>query len=256
MLRKSLYSAFLMYSRIPVPQVEWKEENRRYALCFFPLIGLVIGIMLLLWRMVCVWMGFGRLLFAGGAVALPLLMTGGIHLDGFADVTDAKASCVDRSKRLEILSDPHTGAFAIMHTCLYLILQTALYSEISDLRQTILVAYSFVISRALSGLTALTFRNAKASGTLQSFVQPAHRQYTLIILLGILAMAGAGMLAFHSVWGGCSLLAACAVLLYYRRDSYLTFGGVTGDTSGWFLQLCEIWMLAAVVIASRWGAAV
>ena len=36
---KSLCSAFLMYSRIPVPKVEWNEENRRYALCFFPVIG-------------------------------------------------------------------------------------------------------------------------------------------------------------------------------------------------------------------------
>ena len=46
----SLFSAFLMYSRIPVPQVEWKEENRRYSLCFFPVIGVVLGIIqILLW---------------------------------------------------------------------------------------------------------------------------------------------------------------------------------------------------------------
>ncbi|MBQ1398379.1 MAG: adenosylcobinamide-GDP ribazoletransferase, partial [Clostridia bacterium] len=39
----SFFSAFLMYTRIPMPQVEWREENRRYSLCFFPLCGAVIG---------------------------------------------------------------------------------------------------------------------------------------------------------------------------------------------------------------------
>ena len=44
---KSLWNSFLialsMYSRIPVPQAEWTEKNLRWALCFFPLVGAVIG---------------------------------------------------------------------------------------------------------------------------------------------------------------------------------------------------------------------
>ena len=40
----SLLIAFSTYSRIPVPQVEWTEENRQYSMCFFPLVGLVIGL--------------------------------------------------------------------------------------------------------------------------------------------------------------------------------------------------------------------
>ena len=39
----SLAIAFSMYSRIPMPQVEWTGRRMRYAMCFFPLIGLVIG---------------------------------------------------------------------------------------------------------------------------------------------------------------------------------------------------------------------
>ena len=69
---KSLISAFLMYSRIPMPQVEWKEENRRYALGWFPLIGAVIGGLLLLWRMFCTRFQCGQMLFAAVAVLLPV----------------------------------------------------------------------------------------------------------------------------------------------------------------------------------------
>ena len=117
----SLLSAFLMYSRIPVPKVEWKEENRRYALGFFPLIGSVIGGLLILWRLICDKLGIGQFLFAAGAIFLPILITGGIHLDGFCDVNDSRASYADKEKRLEIMSDPHIGSFAVIKICLYLI---------------------------------------------------------------------------------------------------------------------------------------
>ena len=80
---KSLASAFLMYSRIPMPQVEWKEENRRYALCFFPLIGAVSGAVFLLWRYVCGLLGVGSFLCGAVSAFIPLFITGGIHLDGF-----------------------------------------------------------------------------------------------------------------------------------------------------------------------------
>lgn len=240
-----------MYSRIPVPHVEWKEENRRYALCFFPLVGAVIGGLLLLWRWVCTWLGFGQLLFAGGAAALPLLVTGGIHLDGFADVTDARASCADREKRLAILSDPHIGAFAAMQVGMYLIMQTAFFSEITELRMAALMGCGFMLSRILSALTAVTFRSAKNSGTLQSFVRPAHKRHTIFALCCLMLLIAGGMLALHPVSGGCCLLAASGVLLHYRRSAYLHFGGVTGDTAGWFLQLCEIWMLGVVVVSQK-----
>ena len=38
----SLAIAFSMYSRIPMPQVSWTKERMKYAMCFFPLIGVVI----------------------------------------------------------------------------------------------------------------------------------------------------------------------------------------------------------------------
>ena len=40
---ESFVIAFSMYSRIPMPFVEWSERGMKYAFCFFPLIGVVIG---------------------------------------------------------------------------------------------------------------------------------------------------------------------------------------------------------------------
>ena len=245
---KSLVSAFLMYSRIPMPQVEWKEENRRYALGWFPLIGTVIGGLLLLWRLFCTRFGCGQMLFAAVAVLLPVLITGGIHLDGFCDVTDARASYADKEKRLKIMSDPHIGSFAVIRVCLYLILQTALFTQISDIRSTAVIACGYVVSRSLSGLSAVTFRCAKKDGTLQDFVKPSHRSITFGMVSAFSAASFAVMI-FESYAQGCAAL-GCAVLcfLYYRYIAHKDFGGTTGDLCGWFLQLCEIAMLAAAVL--------
>ena len=246
---KSLISALLMYSRIPAPQIEWKEENRRYALGWFPLIGAVIGGMLLLWRMLCTKFACGQMLFAAVAVIIPVLVTGGIHLDGFCDVTDARASCGDKEKRLKIMSDPHIGSFAVIRVCLYLILQTALFTQIPDIGGTAVVACGYVLSRALSGLSAMTFRCAKKDGTLQDFVKPAHRAVTVAMVCGF-GTAASGLMMLADFTTGCEALGSAVLcFLYYKQISYKEFGGTTGDLCGWFLQICEIAMPAAVVLA-------
>ncbi|MDE6036392.1 MAG: adenosylcobinamide-GDP ribazoletransferase, partial [Ruminococcus sp.] len=157
---KSMFSAFLMYSRIPVPPVEWKPENRRFALCFFPMIGGIIGIFYVIWWQIGIKSGLNELLRGAGATILPVLVTGGIHLDGFCDVSDTKASYGDTKKRLEIMKDSHVGAFAVIDLIIYFLLQTALFSQVQALHTSVIIAIGYVLSRTLSGLTAVTFRTA------------------------------------------------------------------------------------------------
>lgn len=117
----SLVIAFSMYSRVPMPQLEWTKERMKYVMCFFPLIGAVIGLLNVSVVLGCNALGFrhfGQIL----PVVIPILVTGGIHMDGFLDVVDARSSHKDRKKKLEILKDPHTGAFAIIGCGVYLVL--------------------------------------------------------------------------------------------------------------------------------------
>ena len=248
---KSLFSAFLMYSRIPMPKVEWKEENRRYALGFFPLVGAVIGGLLILWRFICSELEIGQFIFAAGAVFIPVLITGGIHLDGLCDVNDARASYADREKRLEILSDPHIGSFAAIKLCLYLIIQTALFSAVDSLRTSIVIACGYVISRGLSGLSAVTFRSAKSGGTLQSFVRPSHKKITVAMQLFFIILSSSAMIFLLPVQGSTAVLAALLTLAFHRYAAYRDFGGITGDLCGWFLQMCEVIMLASIIFSER-----
>lgn len=243
-LLKSLCSAFLMYSAIPVPRVEWREENRRYALCFFPLVGAVTGGVLMAWRYLCDLLGAGDMLFAAVACAIPIAVTGGIHLDGFCDVVDAQSSHAERPRKLEIMSDPHIGAFAAIWLGVYLLLQFGLFTQTRDVA---VVAIGYALSRAMSGLAAVTFKSAKSGGTLQNFVRPAHRTATIVVLAVIIAASAAGMVAVSPVRGGAAVIAAAGTFLFYRVFAYRQFGGITGDLAGFFLQICELAVLAGAV---------
>ena len=246
---RSLASAFLMYSRIPMPKVEWREENRRYALCFFPLVGAVVGAVFFLWRRLCKRLCIGIFLNSAVSVAIPILITGGIHLDGFCDVSDAVSAHAEREKRLEILSDPHIGAFAAIKLCVYFLLQFALFFEVGGVRADAVIAVGFVLSRALSGLCAVTFKNAKNSGSLFAFSNPAHKKITLGTLAFVIAACAAGMAVFGGVTGIFAVVGAGLALVFYRFFSYKNFGGITGDLAGWFLQICEISMLIFAELA-------
>lgn len=250
-LFKSLASAFLMYSKIPVPKVGWSEENRRYSLCFFPLIGAVIGAVFLAWRAFCFWLDIGIFLNCSISVLIPILITGGIHLDGFCDVIDAVSSRAETPKKLEIMRDPHIGAFAVIGLFAYLILQLALLLEIENFTTVIIIALGFAVSRALSGLAAVTFKNAKNEGLLVDFARPAHRKITVISLIAVIGVFGAAILIASPVTGGLSMAGAAASFVWYRYFSYKNFGGITGDLAGWFLQICEIALLIFAVIGEK-----
>lgn len=82
------------------------------------------------WLALCDALGFGALLRGAVGALLPILVTGGIHMDGFMDTSDALASWQSPEKRLEILKDSHVGAFAVLGCAGYLLLDAALLSEL------------------------------------------------------------------------------------------------------------------------------
>ena len=129
---QGFWIACSMYSRFPVPQTRWTRAGMKYALCFFPLVGAAIGACVCLMAWLARKLSLGSVAFAGIGTALPLLLTGGIHMDGFLDTVDARSSCQPRERKLEILKDPHTGAFAIIGCGVYLLLYGSAFSELGQ----------------------------------------------------------------------------------------------------------------------------
>lgn len=246
----SLAIAFSMYSRIPMPMVEWTKERMKYAMCFFPLIGVVVGACVYGSAVILPALGFERLASVF-PVLVPLLITGGIHMDGFLDVTDAMSSHADREKKLEILKDPHTGAFAIIGCSVYLLLYAAVFGEMSP---DFLAAFggTFVITRALSGLAVVTFPMAKNSGLAAAFSSQAQKKTVAVTMAAYLAAAE--IYLFHAGGAVTAAVTAAAAALtygYYYRMAKREFGGITGDLAGYFLQVCELVLAAVMAVLSH-----
>lgn len=249
---KSLCIAFSMYSKLPVPQVEWDKKSLSWALCWFPAVGAAVGLLLWLWLTLAGALGLGALLRGAGALLLPIAVSGGIHLDGLCDTADAMGSHQPREKKLEILKDTHTGAFAIICCGLYLLLLFAAWCEVSPTPRTALVlALGPVLSRTLSALAAVTQPNARGSGLLASFTAPMEVKKARVLLALWLLLCAAGMLLLDFRAGLASLLAAALSFLYYLVMSRRQFGGVTGDLAGFFLQICECAMVLSVALAQH-----
>lgn len=244
---RSLVAAFSIYSIVPMPQIEWKEQNTRWALCFFPLVGLVTGGVMWGW----LWLGM-RLtmpfsLVAAVAVALPLILSGGIHMDGFCDTVDALASHAPAVRKLEILKDPHAGAFAVVGCGVYLLLCYGLWGAYAYTpRSAAVLLLGFILSRALSGFSVLAFRRARPDGMAAALAQDDSRRRAAVNAV-IASACAAGMLLLGTA-GIAAVLTAVLIFAYYRYTAFHDFGGVTGDLAGYFLQLCELGMLAAVVL--------
>lgn len=252
-LIKSCLIAFSMYSRIPMPRTEWQEEDMRYVMCFFPLIGLAIGLVLCGWVWLAGRLQIGAALFSGVATALPVLITGGIHLDGFCDTLDALSSRQPQERKLEILKDSNSGAFAVIGCGLYFLLTFCFWMEwYPQGRYTWMLALGFVLSRTLSGLSVVRFPCAKNSGLLAMFSHAAAKKRTAWVLVGYFLLCGGAMLLFGTFVGAVALLLALGVFGYYHHVSCKEFGGTTGDVAGWFLQLCELALLAGMVLLQKW----
>lgn len=230
-----------------MPQVEWNHETMRYALCFFPLVGCVIGLLEWGWSMLSGHMGLGMMFTAAIRVAIPVLVTGGIHLDGLLDTADALSSHQEKEKKLEILKDSHAGAFAIIVCCVYFAVLFGAWSE-TDLKSVFVLGVGFALSRALSGFGVTAIPAARGSGLSYTFRKQADRKRSRRILIAEIVICMAAMILIDPLRGGCCAAVAAVVCLICYRMAMRQFGGTTGDIQGFFLCLCELLMVCAAAL--------
>lgn len=243
----SFFIALSMYSRIPVPRVDWEKENMRYAMCFFPMIGVVIGAVMYLAGWLLDKTSVGGLFRGVVFTLIPIIITGGIHMDGFMDTMDALGSWGDREKKLEILKDSHAGAFAILGMGCYLMWSVAVWSELPAevLR---VCGVGFVLSRALSGFSVVTFPAARNSGLLKTFQDGAQKKVVRITMCLYVAAAVIMMAVMDARAMTGAVTGVMIAFLYYIVVSRKQFGGVTGDLAGFFLETAELAMFTGILV--------
>ena len=248
---ESLLIALSMYSAIPVKCLNWTEKNLRNAMVFFPLVGLLCGVGLWLVWLVCGLLHVSSVLFGVLAVASGVLITGGIHLDGFCDTADALYSRRPQEEKLRILKDPNCGPFAVFSVILVLLVSFGSYVQLYQTqgRNVVwLLAGGFLLTRCLSGIAVTTLPVAPTSSLVKTFGENAGKYVRVLLLIeygitGLLLVWFWGWLAVVLVWLGLFVFWGCSHMAKKQ------FGGMTGDLAGFFLVLSEtVYLLGAALL--------
>ncbi len=248
-MRSWFYAFFMawgMFLAIPCPFPKWDENARGRMLSCLPLIGIIIGG---LWALAAWGLSFAGLPSALNALllfALPWLLTGFIHLDGFMDVCDAIMSRRDLETRQKILKDPHCGSFAVISLALLLAASWAVMTGFEfSVEKLLPLALIPIASRASASIAVLTLKPMKTS---QYAKLEKERPFGLLILPLLLLLASSSIpAAFYGIHGIAPVVCAAAYWLFAAVGSK-SLGGMNGDVSGFALTLGEFAGIAVLAL--------
>ena len=240
---------------LPTPRVEWTPSRLRYVPLAVPMVGVVVGALgMFLFNALHFW-EISPTLRAVVMTFFYLAVTGGLHMDGLMDTCDAVFSRKGRKERLDILSDPRVGAFAVMGCAAVLMLKAGIFFELFASFQSggavfpvILPALIPVYSRL--GLGLLFFLPFAKEDGLARTLGAARVFRDRFVLLAGCVLFGISVWPLGLKWLFVPLAGAGALVLY-GRYCVKNFGGVTGDLMGAYVELSETLMFLALIIVKE-----
>ena len=246
----AVVAAFSTFSVLPTPRIEWNAFSLKNVLAALPLVGVVIGGALCLYHWLSGLLALPAILSAVVFTILPVALSGGIHMDGFADMIDALSSHADPEKKRAILKDPHCGAFAVIGVCCYLLSYFGLCAALPlDWKTTGLICITHVLSRAIGALLSLLPSGAE-TGMQHAFRNSASKSSLWILILWI-ALSLGGAAALSPLAAGGMLLACVCVFFYIKHTAKKQFSGMSGDLAGAGITLSAAAMLLMLVFSER-----
>ena len=252
-IAEGFFTALALYSVLPVPIGQWSKRNMRYTLCFFPLVGVAMGVILLLWYEVCVRFSVHAGLFAVFATLLPEIISGGTHMNGFIHTVDALACHGLAEQKQDILKDTHAGISGIMLCAGLFLLRFGLWCQLYQTPYLlVLPAVGYSISRALSALSIVFISPAKQSGVVYLLSEAAAKKASCITGFFYLVFFLGAVIWVYPVWGIVAFAACLAFLGYYKRFCRWEFGGNAEGPAGFFVQTAELLFLFIAVIGGLW----
>jgi len=235
---KALVAAFAFLTRLPVWRGPLRDVDLGRSVSFFPLVGLVLGFALTgvaaaLTGSVAPW------LVAVLLATLLAALTGGLHLDGFADVFDALGGGRgDRARMLAIMRDSRIGAQGAAALTLLLIAKVAALAQLVERRDLLSLLAFPAVARWLGALLVVLFPYVRAEGLGRAFNGEAGRtQLAIATAIVVVVVAVLGTPLILPALGTTAAVFAFAFWLHRR------LGGLTGDVYGAAIELGEVVML-------------
>ncbi|MBM7715796.1 adenosylcobinamide-GDP ribazoletransferase [Siminovitchia sp. FSL H7-0308] len=235
--------ALQFFSTIPIrKEIPMTSVYVERAVRFLPFLGMLQGLVYSgCLYMLLEWSPFSDLAVSFMIWFLMIVVTGGIHLDGWIDSSDAYFSYRDRVKRLEIMVDPRVGAFGVISIIVLLAAKFLFIYEIVQKAEDVTYLWIMLIpalGKMVAGLMLLFVPAAKNDGLAHFFQQACRRQTGWVYPIYLLVF----------LWNTEALLMIIAAILLFvmwKKVAKTAFGGITGDIVGAATEGTEagLWMI-------------
>ncbi len=241
---KEFLFALQFLTIIPVKVKKMDENKFAASLIYFPLIGCFLGALLAGVRLLASFLNLTTTSTSIIMIILLIFLTGGIHLDGLADTTDAILSRKNKEEMLGIMRDPHIGTMGALSVISILLLKIAFLVSIDVSLQTRALLLMCILSRWSLVLSLYFFPYARKEGKARLFKEKINLKiYLLATLITLVAVTELlkfkGLLIFTVVGGAAFLLGR-----FFQKH----LGGITGDTLGAINEVSEVIVLLCFCI--------
>jgi adenosylcobinamide-GDP ribazoletransferase len=257
--------AVMFYTRIPVPGwVGYSDDDLNASTRYFPLIGGIIGGVVAgaIWLVQLV-LPVSVAIIAGFAVGV--MLTGGFHEDGFADICDGFGGGTSRERTLEIMKDSRVGAFGVIGVVLLFLLKFFVLDGLIALAPLDFALTALVFAHVLSRwcVTTIIFTDEYARADATSKVKPIGKAISvggmLVATLWPAAFVAVFVLLFEHVqpwWVLAAVAPALLVRVFLGAWFKKRLGGYTGDCLGAAQQIIEqvilMWILGVLTQTVQW----
>ncbi|MBS4024818.1 MAG: adenosylcobinamide-GDP ribazoletransferase [Clostridia bacterium] len=231
--------ALQFLTRIPIGEIQFNEKNNFInSVKFYPLVGLLIGILLVGCYSLLNYF-LPSLVLAVVILIISILITGGLHLDGLMDTVDGLMSARDKDRMLEIMKDSRVGAHSVWAVICLLLMKFALLASLSLPNVLISLLLMPVIARWQVLLSMSFWPYAREKGLGKLFLAKGHRHSFIVNGLAIFLLVFwlTGLLGLIAVVGNLVIVWLFNNVLTRKLD------GLTGDTYGAVIELSEVLML-------------
>ncbi len=232
------------FTRIPLPK-GWNPGTGTLAQSAwaFPRAGAVTGARPGAVYLIFLAVGLAHGIAAWAALAFLVLLTGGLHEDGLADMTDGLASGRNREQKLAIMRDSRIGSYGVLALVITLAIRaSAIAGFMSEFKTVWVLITAGACSRACLAVLMHFLPNARTDGLSASAGTPTRAQTLAAVLLAIGTLLLLGNL--HAALIGVLVLAAACFII--NRIALKQFGGITGDVLGALQQVSETSLLVVL----------
>lgn len=246
----SLLAALQFLTAIPLPGRQYSPEVVGRSTAYFPVIGLIIGLIMAGWRFLLV-----LLLPAPVAnvlvIASLVVITGALHLDGFVDTCDGLAAHRTVAERWQVMRDSRAGGFGVIGVSALLLVKYISLTNVPSSLLTVTLVLAPVLSRWAMVYAIFVYPYARPSGLGTVFKErTTWQRFTIatVITLAIswIVLQMTGIAVMMGIW------VTVVIVATYLKNK---FAGLTGDTYGAINEIAETLVFILIIVLARFGLA-